>query len=225
MVGKAPVWSHFGLWDFGRAYAVQTHDTTNPDTTIQRYAENIDISAEEARQYFLEVSELSSEQQRNTWISPYPQYVTNQMRSCEETNTSIRCELDLNLQQQRGGRVVLETLIVPLDNRSDAEFVLGVYGQNDFRQQEQRIRPASLSVGENGEISSQTFSDAGVQFGVLLHDNDGQWEVLLGSPDILPSMFTRLYFLDGSYAENFEKMTDRQSTVSGARIKAWTYSE
>ena len=224
MVGKSGVWSHFGLWDFGRAYAVETYDADNPQETINRYAENINISQDRAQQYYLDVPKLSAGRETNQWISPYPSYATNGMRSCTTTNESITCDIGLNLgQQRRGQRAEIEELIVPRDNKANATFILGIYDtQNQFRQGQQELNPASVSIGQDGSITTHDDRNGSTRLGTFLHESqEGQWQVLLADPELTTSMFTRLYLLDGAYTDDFEKVSDEQSPVSGNRIKVW----
>jgi dolichyl-diphosphooligosaccharide--protein glycosyltransferase len=223
MVGKGSVWGHFGLWDFGRAYALQTRDAANPQETIDRYAENIDVSREEAREYYLNIADLNTQRQRNQWVADYPQYATQTMRSCETTNTSITCDIGLNLGQQRQRRLELESVTAPINNPRDATYTVGVYNtQTDFRQGQQTWQPASVSVGDGNELTTTTADNqTRVGLGVLLHNGENGWEALLASPELTTSMFTRLYFLDGAYTDDFDLVTDRQSSITGSRIKVW----
>ena len=222
MVGKGSVWGHFGLWNFSKAYAAQTHDTTNPQETINRYAENMGVSQEQARQRYLEVSELSTQREENQWIASYPQYATRSPRQCETTNSTISCEVNLNLGQQGQGQARMEEIIVPRDNKSDARLIVGIYNQQTgFRQGQRELSPAEISVGEDGSITSYDGAED-TRLGVFLHEtNAGSWEALLASPELTTSMFTRLYFFDGAYTDNFDLVSDKQSPVTGNRIKVW----
>ena len=228
MVGKAPVWGHFGQWDFKRAYAAQTHSTNNPSQTINDYAETLNISEEEARSYYLEISELETQRETQDWIAPRPQYITRSPRQCQEDNNTIQCDLDITLNQQRGQRIVLESLEVDENNPEGAEFVLGVYGANNFRQQGERIPVDSLFFGDGETLEEYTGSDEGsdliqgLGFSALLHREDENYQVLLGDRSILPSMFTRLFFFDGAYTENYELLTEEQSRIAGTDVKVWT---
>lgn len=228
MVGKAPVWGHFGQWDFGKAYAVQTFDRRNPSETISRYAENIGISEEQAREYYLEVSNLGTERERQDWIAPRPQYITQRPTECDEENNTVQCDLDLTISQQRGQSVVLERLEVDVNSPEDAEFVLGIYGANNFRQQGERIPVDSLFMGDGETLEEYSGGNEtsniiqGIGFSALLHEENGNYELVMGDESLLPSMFTRLFFFDGAYTENYELLTEEQSQIAGTEVKVWT---
>jgi dolichyl-diphosphooligosaccharide--protein glycosyltransferase len=225
MVGKASVWGHFGLWDFDKAYAVQTHDDTSPQETIRRYTDHLNISEEQARSYYLDIPDLSTQQERNQWVADYPRYATQGMQSCESTNQSITCELNIELGRQgRGQELRLDSVTAPNNDFADASFIVGVYdSQTGFRQGQREFTPGSVSVGSGEDITTVTTTNTSqLDLGVLFHRGDNGWETLLASPELTESMFTRLYFLDGAYTDEFELVNEERSNVAGNQIKVWT---
>jgi dolichyl-phosphooligosaccharide-protein glycotransferase len=97
MVGKAPVWAHFGSWNFERAFIFNTIKANNKENSIKIITETLDKTEEEAERYYSELKGIA-EEEANAWIAPYPGY--SGTGECQDQNGTIYCTngviIDLN---------------------------------------------------------------------------------------------------------------------------------
>jgi hypothetical protein len=80
------------------------------------------------------------------------------------------------------------------------------------------VEPASLLIADAGALREVAFRQPTDQLGVLV--DEPHHRVLIGAPALLRSTFTRLMFLDGRFAEGFEKTDDRRG-YRGERVVTW----
>ena len=86
MIPKAPVWAHFGGWDFSKAEiwaAVSSGNTLKTKETVEKYdTENPTETIEQLKRF--------SEDQAEAWISGYPRYYSD-LDDCTTSNMSVQC--------------------------------------------------------------------------------------------------------------------------------------
>ncbi|MCF7866602.1 hypothetical protein K9M18_04185, partial [Candidatus Woesearchaeota archaeon] len=107
MVGKAGVWGHFGSWDFNRAYIYYNLKNKPIDVALKEAQTKLGLSQEESKSEFLAAQKIVNEDQANQWISPWPNYATQNPVSCVDSEGLIGCEYNVNLGNQNGIQVLL----------------------------------------------------------------------------------------------------------------------
>ena len=95
MVSKAGVWSHFGLWDFEKAYTYNNIKNLNKENAVSLLVKNLEITEETASNYYNEVQLLRTEREINSWISPYPGY--SNFGNCFEVEQGTVCTNGVNI--------------------------------------------------------------------------------------------------------------------------------
>ena len=220
MVGKAGVWGHFGGWNFTKAYAYYRLRNLPIDAAVNALVEDTRVSEEEAMVLARDSRMLVSEDAAVQWISPFPNYVTQQPSSCAEDNALIGCNYNVLIGRQFGVDTVLWR---------------GVFNTSDYSQsyllargvdsatgavvgQQMRVRPSAVVVAGEDGLERFELENPEFPYDVLLYyDAAGNPRTLIMDESLTKSVFTRLFFLNGAYTENFELVDDR-TTFRGLRI-------
>jgi len=196
MVGKGGVWAHFGSWDFGKAWMqnVFTQSKTKEEA-IQMFTTQLNISRQEAESYYLDISNLKSEQEINVWIAPWPSYIQGE----------TKCSIDKNIV---GCPIQSINVLVNLSNmEAYIPTSQGVKKVNSF-----------VYTTPNG-IETKTYSEDTIGFSmVLMAKNDGEYSSIFMQPQLANSTFTKLFYLDGHSTQYFDLF---HSSGSNFRIKIW----
>ena len=209
MVGKAPVWGHFGGWDFKRAYTVNSLRRLPAANAISEISEVFDVEQREAQRIYNEAIRLRGQQETNNWISEYPSILTSPT-SCTESQGLATCNFQTLLQ--RGAQdVYLTRAMIDLDNPENTELTLQfVVGQTPVGSQ--TVNPRSVSVNgdittiEGGEIISVQYQN---QRAMLLHEN------------LIDSLFVDLYFFGGERFESFNRIINYESRITGTVVRVY----
>lgn len=212
MVGKAGVWAHFGLWDFDRAWMYTNIKGVSQADAVNMLKDRFGFSDSEANSYYSQVNQLSSERQANSWISPWPSYVGG-WRNCQEITNLTVCNVNVALENRGNQQVVLDKVVIP-KNYSATFLISTVDTQSGTRLGTTEVSPNRLVVAsENLDVYDLS---GGIYFDVVLRGN----RVLIVSPELSLSTFTKLFYLDGQYSLAFEKFHDVTS-FTGQRIITW----
>ncbi|MBD3209160.1 hypothetical protein GF367_01950 [Candidatus Woesearchaeota archaeon] len=221
MIGKASVWGHFGNWDFRKAYAYNVLRKETPDVATPIIEELFDIETKAAGQLYYQVISLANEQAANAWISPWPQYLTRNAISCQDDNDTVTCNQNVNLGNQQGQTIRLETVVVDLENPENTIASIGAYN----RQTGQRVGENTLTLKavtiKNNNLETTRFENPGLDFELFLVQQGSSYKAVIASSELATSMFTRLFFLEGAHTKHFEKFSDERSPITGDRIIVW----
>ncbi len=200
MVGKAPVWAHFGSWNFDRAHIVNGVNTLTKEEAIAQIQKDIGVNEEEANQLYIGATTTDS----NYWISPWPSYVSSPT-SCWQDREMLLCAAGImvNLttgvaQVQTSGGYTYPKQLFYIDawgNFNLTDFSSGNY--------------SNILVGQDGRSYSVAIIPEGSGFTGFLVDTD-----------LLQSMFTRLFFFRGHNLKCFD-LFDYQRTVTNEEIYVW----
>jgi hypothetical protein len=202
MVGKAGVWSHFGLWDFEKAYMYDTYlNTANQQEFSKQVTQKLSIDEVTATTYYLELDQLPNRQAANQWISPYPGYAG--MRSCTRNTEQITCNLGIQVGQQQGTTIVANQLIVPLDDPSNSTVTLAAQGQVIAES-----KPTSIVV------DGQEYTNSEGDFSLSMNIKENR--VVIAQPELTQSLFTELFFFENE-GEYFTELT-RAQQITGGKI-------
>ena len=209
MVGKAPVWGHFGNWDFTKAQAVQiVRSNTSPQGAISEL-QRLGFEEELAKQTYYDITALRRDETAN-WISLWPQYVTRNSVACSQNSTTIICEVGELVGQERDVRLVLDYIQIPIGQPEEARLVINAYRagqivQTDYSRLSQvSIRDETYNTGKEG-------------YAVVVEEVNGQLRGILSQKELANSLFTRLFFFEGKGLEGYEKVHESR-TFRGERI-------
>jgi dolichyl-diphosphooligosaccharide--protein glycosyltransferase len=228
MVGKAGVWGHFGGWNFERSMAYEWSRTL-PQAQAIAQLEASGLETAQATALYYEARALTSDAQANTWISPWPGYLSSVVR-CQITATNesqelIVCPFRVNVGTTQQGTIIIEQAAFRADRPADAAVQLGVYGDNT-RVGSTIIRLPRIVFAdkETNSMTEYTTSASDLAAGMLIvasRDGEGNrvYQALLADPAQIDSMFTRLYFLKGAFTESFTPV--HTSSESGGDITIW----
>lgn len=198
MVGKAPVWAHWGLWNFSKKYILDNYRSMS----AEQIAELIDEDITKVQQHIQELNQIDARARAgvarrndmiNQWLAPYPGFIPIQGRyifGCQQTNDLIQCENSVQLNMTSGR--VTSQLNAPIGRV--------------FMPQEEGL--------------AYITQDATAEIDVLFLPTANGYQVLLAQYPLGGSLFTRLFFLQGFGTNYFELLYDTQSTTAG-RVFIW----
>ncbi|MCC7574481.1 hypothetical protein KO361_02725 [Candidatus Woesearchaeota archaeon] len=225
MVGKAPVWSHFGGWNFTRAYFYYYLRNLPLTDVYTLTEENLGMNQEQTRTLYNEAKLIRNEDQASQWISPYLNYLTRQKTTCTEANNTVTCNFELGLQQDATSTVVLRRAIIPLNNLEETQLIVQAINRATGTPMGQDIiKPNKIIIENNGAFQEHGF-EQGTGFDLVLMKEETRHTALLTSPELSTSVFTRLFFMEGRGEDlsMFEKISDVTS-FRGERIIVWKVS-
>jgi len=194
MVNKAGVWAHWGLWDFDKKFV---HDKYTSMSTAQM-AEQLQISESVVQAYVAELRQIDVRSRAenlnrnaliNQYFSPYPSYLPVQggyFINCVRNETLYNC----------GG--------MQIDIENNLFSAPAPFNQYSYRR---------IVVPANNDLQSFTLSETG-QLDVLFIPSDGQPRIMLAQYPLGASLFTRLYFLQGYGAQNYELFSVENSITA-----------
>ncbi|MFT4311123.1 MAG: STT3 domain-containing protein [Candidatus Woesearchaeota archaeon] len=209
MVGKSPVWGHFGGWNFERAYVVNSLRRLPPAQAIPRIEEVFDVNSVQAQRIYNEARALRKQQETNNWISPYPSILSSPT-ACTESEGVATCSFQTLIQRGQQD-VYLTSASIDINNPENTEFTLQfVVGSTPVGSQ--TINPTSVSVNgrvtsiEGGEIASLQYTNGQA---IVLHEA------------LLDSLFVDLFFFGGESFESFERIINYESRITGAIVRVY----
>ena len=194
MIGKAGVWGHFGSWNLQRAYAYTKHKGSERETAVADLMSVLNWSRDEAETIYDDVQSLSSEDEANAWIAPWPNYITGPA-GCGLADGVIACGNGIQFNTTNG-----ETLVA----------IQGRVG-----------RPQSIVyLDGNGTFVEKRYNDSIGDVSVAIAPEGNGYIGIMMAPSLAKSMFTRLYFFQGHGLEYF-KHFDTRRHLSGGYIFTW----
>jgi len=236
MVGKAGVWGHFGSWDFNKAFIYINSRNKKAEEAIPLLIEELGLSEEDATEYYYEVQALASEEEGNTWIAPWPNYLTGSWSGCKvskpeqdedenatDTITSagtMTCNINRAIRQDNQQNLVIERVVLDLDNPEKSTLIVGSYDRSSgYRLGGGNAVPSSFVLyKEDGVIERIKMPNSTFPYDVVIDMENTR--ALLTDPLLSESLFTKLFYLDGRYNTRFELFSDL-TTVNGQRVTIW----
>ncbi len=222
MVGKASVWSHFGLWSFEKAYVYNELKDKPSETAVSELVDRFNYSKEKAEQLYFDAQSLTTDKKANSWISPWPNYNSGWKQCSEKPNKSlVACSLGMNLRGSQGGNVRLERAVINTSDLNSSYLSFSVYNsQTNTRVKEgERISPAGFVVAKNHSLKRIPAGDGeeSLRFDLVIDLQKGP-KALIASPKLSTSMFTRLFFFNGRYLDYFNDFHKETNPVTGNEI-------
>lgn len=217
MIGKAGVWAHFGGWDFERANIYNIATRNDYATAMTKLEEDLGLDEEEASQLYFEATSLTDSRQVDTWISPWPGYVSANGGTCVEDNTSIKCPVGQVIGNQQNAQAVLQEVNVPKEDPAQVQMLVQTI-QNGALVGQDSIQPLKVTIGDEYGFETYEPENPGFQYEVVIgKDQTGTYRIIIADPLIADSAFTKLFFFDGLGMAGYEKLSD-VTTFNGQRI-------
>lgn len=201
MVGKSGVWAHFGAWDFKKAEMWSQYRSLSFDEFVEKATTELGYDEKTAKDYYYQIQSLTSEGAANSWISPWPSYMSGKT-ACQESKEQIVCQ---------NGLIV---------NKTDFEANIPTQGG--------LLHPKTFAyLAENGKFVTKLYEKGkvlttqdGTFIGAILIKNGDAYYSILMDDRLTESLFTKLFYFDGAGTSHFEKFSDVRD-VTGARIIVW----
>lgn len=204
MVGKAPVWGHFGTWDFNRAQLWNERNNRSGFITLAMEIENITEAEAAALQARLRGM---NNQQGNAWISPWPQFYTQ--GRCQIDGNATICPIQ---GMQLGQGIVLEGVV--FETPQDATLIIRQAGQQIL------IEPSRVGYNIGMDFFLYDNEESPVpEIGLNIINKNGQTSVSLAHPALVGSTFTKMFYYDGAGLQEYvEIFDDRIIRLNGQRF-------
>jgi hypothetical protein len=205
MVGKAGVWAHWGSWDFTKKYVSDNYKVLS----AQEIAENIDENVSLIEQYVAELNEIDLRSRvedvkrldlLNQWFAPYPGYIPldgRYMYNCVENNNTLTCQNGISLDLNTG------------------EVRSGLNSQVTFRR--------AILPNANGELAEFEINPNG-SFDLVFVPGASNYQLMLAQYPLGKSLFTKLFYYDGRFSNNYFEKFDDVNSVTGVQVKTWKVS-
>ncbi len=204
MIPKAGVWAHWGLWDFEKKYVYNNYLRMSSSDI----AHNIDIDKEIVDKYVEElksidirskVEGIKKDDLLNYWFAPYPRYLTSDnqyMFNCQvEGNETISC-LNGNL------KIDAMTGNITKNNLAEGFTVRNIYVPS----KEDKV--LEIEQDSNGRVD------------MILMNTASGFAIMFAEPPLANSLFSKMYFMNGSGLTKFEKFID-ENGLNAPRITVW----
>ena len=185
--------------------------------------ESLGYNANLTREKYNQAKKLSSEDEAAMWISTYPSFVTQTPVQClrEKGKDAVTCNYNLLLNQQPGTNIVLSKGIINLTQTNQSVFILQAIDRTTGTLvQQNAIVPNAIVLDKNGELERITLQNPTFGYDIVLYQVDGTYYSLIAHEYLSQSLFTKLFFMNGEYTTNFEKVSDITS-FRGERIIVW----
>jgi dolichyl-phosphooligosaccharide-protein glycotransferase len=206
MVGKSGVWAHFGSWDFDRALIYNTlkkkNYKGNAELSSKFISERFGYDEKASQDLFYEVESITTSDQANNWIAPWPGYAGTAGCSNLDNNT-LECQI--------AG--------IPLIVNLTTNEAYAVSNQG-------RLYPKKVSFPVKEGIFLREYNESiitlqnGRELGFALVKTGNNYQIVASDSDLTASMFTRMFYQQGVGLEHFKQFSDENS-IFGGRILVW----
>ena len=181
------------------------------------------LTEDKSGDYYFEIQSLTSQNEVNAWISPWPGYVTSSMSSCSVIDNVVSCNYNKGLGRSNdGSTIVLESGEFDVTDLSSSQLKIGFYDPSTGAKlgENNAVPREIVFVDENGFEHVQTGS-GDFSYAIVLEElEDGTYKSLITDPVFAESTFTKLFFMDGRQTTHFEKFSEKTS-VRGEKIIVW----
>ncbi len=198
MIGKAPVWGHFGSWNFVKAEMYRQARNKDKTEGIATLINEFDLSPDEADKFYYQIQNTAADQ----WVASWPAYISG-VSPCQKTSEK---ELSCKVRTQQGDLF----MVISLDDEPKVQVKSGTGV----------ISPASLVYADKDGIKEKKFAGSQLPFSVILIPSEENYNVLLSDPTLAASTLTKLFFLNGHGMKCFSKF-DESIPFTGGKISTW----
>ena len=197
MIGKSGVWGHFGSWNFERADIWQNARKMPQVEAVSYMMKKFNYTREKAENIYFEIQSITSDNEANTWIAPWPSYagITDCIRSDKSKIYVCGNGLQVNLSNYD---------------------VFGI-GQQGI------LRPKSAAFASKDGLFRKDFEGATLDFGItLVPKSENEITGILSMKELVGGMFTRMFYMKGHGLKYF-KVIDHQLVFPGSQLETNIY--
>ncbi|PIN75627.1 hypothetical protein COV18_02155 [Candidatus Woesearchaeota archaeon CG10_big_fil_rev_8_21_14_0_10_37_12] len=194
MIGKAGVWSHFGMWDFKKAEVWLEWRHLPEKDAVAKMMNRFNWTEEKSKEIYKEAKALTSEDSANGWISGYPGYVTHDVQGCKVSGSLLVCgSLQIDITNGRGelsvdsGKALAKKVII---------------------------------YNEKGEKQVFTSSEGNDQLTFIVWPVENGMSAIAANDALADSMFTRLFYMNGLGLKHFDLFA-RDNQLFGGPVYVW----
>jgi predicted RNA-binding protein with RPS1 domain len=217
MIGKAAVWAHFGGWNFDRAYIYNVAKKQPYDKAMKIIQSELNLSEEQAAQLYFEANSITNNREVDSWISPWPSYITSDAKPCQDNNITIICSMGQSLGNQQGAQIILDKIGVNKENPNNMTMNI-ITIQNGVVIGESLAMPAVLTMGDENGWTTYDIKGENFPYEIVIGKTaSGEYKAIAAERAIADSTFSKLFFFDGLGMEGYEKISDLTS-FRGERI-------
>jgi len=221
MIGKSGVWGHFGSWNFSKAYNYYKLKDMPANLAIQEAQNVLGYSAEQAKQEYLEMQTITTEDEAATWISPWPQYVTQNAASCTQKTDILDCSYNIRIGTNGNSGIYVSKAIINLTAVNESFLVIKAIDLTTGSLVSQSsAKPTGITIYEGQKMTSTSFDNNQFTQDVLVYKDGTGYSSLVLDPLLTKSMFTKLFFLNGADLDHFKKIKEVTS-FRGEKIILW----
>ncbi len=196
MIGKSGVWAHFGGWNYTKADIVKATRGMKRDEAARYMEEKFGMAKEEANGIFLQMQGLTDDRKTDEWISPFIG-ISGGVERCSESDGLIRC----------GDGLIVNT------TTHDA-FYPAPQGN---------LHPISIVYPTaDGKVVEKRFENNTIpqELSVLVFPSGSGYGRVVASPQLINSIFLRMFYLKGQGLTHFKLLT-RQTGFTGTDVWVW----
>ncbi len=216
MIGKAGVWAHFGSWNFEKAEMHQRVKGNTQGESLNILTNDYGLTKEDATRYFKEIQRTGAD----AWVSPWPRYYSNNMINCKKTGSALSCPINLVIgKSQQGYDVVVQSIISDSEDYSKTSMQIGYY-LNGNKVGDGLGSPEQIIVSSNDGVERIIPETSDFSGSLTFLDDGTNVQTILSDTMLIESTFTKLFFLDGSNMNYFEKFYEDTSYVGG-KVTIW----
>ncbi|MCA9478294.1 MAG: hypothetical protein KC535_04055 [Nanoarchaeota archaeon] len=215
MIGKAGVWAHFGGWNFTKANIYNIAKNNNFEAASTKIQE-LGYSQDEAEQFYFDAISLTTNSQVDSWISPWPSYITSSPKNCVEQNGSMYCDIKQTVGSQQGQQIVIDSVLIDEKDPSKTRVKVVVVQGNQIVGSEEST-PVTVSLDTGMGIQTTNIEGGNFPYEIVVVDNGGQYQAIIADPLLARSAFTMMFYFNGKYMDGYEKISDK-TTFTGQRI-------
>ncbi len=189
MIGKAPVWAHFGIWNFTRADIYNKVDNSaNKQVGVNILMQQYNYTLPDAETTYDAIKNTSGDQ----WIAPWPGYLGSPA-SCTGSGDLLTCS--------NGILVNMTTMTA---------YALTTNGM---------LYPQVFTYEKNGTVEKKVMASRLLTpaTGAILYQDQGSYMLQMSDPDLADSIFTRMFFFQGAGLKYF-KLLKHTTAVDGTNI-------
>lgn len=191
MIGKSGVWGHFGSWDFERAKIWRDYKNMPRDRAVKAMMDDFGYDDGKAERIYDEISEISDERTANTWIAPWPSYVSGLQICAQPEDNVLLC-----------GQSVMVNLTT-----NDVQMAT----------QDGLVNPGIFNYFDGDELATKEYPDGTQDYGISLIHKNNQYSAVIAQTPQESSMFTRLFFHEGKGLKHF-KLFFHERGITGTEV-------
>ncbi|HCD37928.1 MAG TPA: hypothetical protein DEQ77_04260 [Candidatus Omnitrophica bacterium] len=189
MKGKMSSISYLGNWDFVKVFLSQ-HAAAMTEKQISDYFAKQGITPEAVNNAYREVL-LLSQNDINAWLSRKSIFFSELEKAKEQNNTVFF----------NNGLVY-----------TPKEKIIHIYSQGKY------TTPKSLFLFDNNTFEEITYPQSDFNYSVLIFKKQDEYFSIILSPELAQSMFSRLYFLNGSGLKYFKPFLEEKNDEFGVKV-------